>query len=316
MFQAAFKALLASALAASLLASCAGLPGAGAAAGVAETGAAAGAAETAQPTGSPRAANGHSLVGEFRYHQLRSDFLPDDRTLVVYLPPAYGRDPSRRFPVVYLHDGNNVFDRATAFLGREWQVDETAQRLIEAGRIHDIVIVGVYNTPARIFEYTWVPRQGDPPGGGGERYGRLLAEEVKPFVDRTYRTLSGRKDTAVMGSSLGGLVSFYLGRHRGDLFGAVGLVSPSIWWAERAALREVPSLRRDLRIWLDMGTKEGDDPAAGLANARAMRDALIARGYAPGSDLGYFEDVGGTHDEDAWARRVHRPLEFFFGTAR
>lgn len=293
-------ASIALALAGSLAASCAALPGSR------------GAASAAQASGSVAASSEHSLSGEFRYHQLHSDFLPDDRSLIVYLPPEYARETSRRYPVLYMHDGNNIFDRATAFMGREWQVDETAQNLIREGRIRDLVIVGVYNTPGRIFEYTWIPRPEDPPGGGGERYGRLLADEVKPFIDRTYRTLPGRADTAVMGSSLGGLVSFYLGRHRGDTFGAVGLVSPSVWWAERAVLREVPQLRRDLRVWLDMGTKEGQNPVQGLENARALRDALQARGYRQGVDLGYYEDEGGTHDEPAWARRVHRPLEFFF----
>ena len=119
-----------------------------------------------------------------------------------------------------------------------------------------------------------------------------------------------------MGSSLGGLESFYLGRHHGGVFGQIGLVSPSLWWADRAALRETAGLRRDLRIWLDMGTNEGSAANAreNLENARAMRDALQARGYRQGVDLAYFEDEGASHDEGSWARRVHRPLEFFFAS--
>jgi predicted alpha/beta superfamily hydrolase len=260
---------------------------------------------------------GGTLAGDFRYHRVRSGFLTDDRTLIVFLPPSYKTLPAKRYPVLYLHDGNNVFDASTAFMGREWQLDETAGRLIAARKTSEFMMVGVYNTPARLFEYTWVPRSdgSGSPGGGGGKYGRMLTEEIKPFIDQAYRTKPGRTDTAVMGSSLGGLSSFYLGSRMGDAIGKVGCMSPSIWWAGRAILGEVAAVRQDLQIWLDMGTEEGGDDAAhseNLANARKLRDALVGHGYQLGKNLAYLEDEGGTHDEPTWAKRAHRPLEYFF----
>ncbi len=253
-----------------------------------------------------------SLSGAFKYHRIHSEFLPDNRTAIVYLPRSYGAAPDRRYPVVYAHDGNNLFDRDTAFMGREWRLDETLEALTAQGSLPETIVVGVYNTPSRVFEYTWVP-DAERQGGGGERYARLLAEELKPFVDRTYRTQPDRRSTAVLGSSLGGLVSFYLGRHKGDVFGRIGMISPSIWWADRAVLADVPALRQDLRLWLDVGTAEGSAPEENLANARRMRDALVDQGFVVGASLGYFEDPGATHDEGAWSRRVHRPLGFLLG---
>jgi len=273
----------------------------------------AGALASALPGGGFTAAAGPgaggTLAGTFRYHRVHSAFLPDDRTVIVYLPRSYATSPERRYPVIYGHDGNNLFDAATAFMGREWRLDETLEALTAQGRVPEAIAVGVYNTSARLFEYTWVP-DAERRGGGGERHGRLLAEELKPFVDRTYRTLPDRDSTTVLGSSLGGLASFYLGRHRGDSFGRIGMLSPSIWWADRAILADVPALRKDLRLWLDMGTAEGTAPADNVANARRLRDALAEAGYTVGQNLGYLEDPGAAHDEGAWARRAPRVLEF------
>ena len=261
---------------------------------------------------------GHTLTGDIQvFRGFHSQYLPDDRNLIVYLPPDYVSAPTRRYPVLYMQDGQNLFDQATAFLGNEWHLDETAQALIEAGAIQDVIIVGVYNSPSRVFEYTWQrdPSVGD--GGGGREYAQLLTLEIKPFVDRTFRTLADRRHTAIMGSSLGGLISFFLGRYDPAVFGDVGMMSPSIWWDDREVLSEVPALPTDLRIWLDMGTREGEGPQDyldNLADARALEHAIEQRGYQLGRNLGYYEAPGAAHDESAWGKRVYRPLEFFFGT--
>lgn len=261
---------------------------------------------------------GHSLTGDI--HLLagfHSRFLPDDRDLVVYLPPSYATAPARRYPVLYMQDGQNLFDAATAFMGNEWHLDETAQSLIEHGLLQDLIIVGIDNTPRRIFEYTWVPDPTVSGGGGGARYARMVAREIKPLIDRTYRTLPDRDHTAIMGSSLGGLISFFVGRHDPATFGDIGMMSPSIWWDGREVVSEAPHLPTDLKIWLDMGTREGSGPQdyqANLSDARALEAALEKRGYELGRNLGYFEDPGASHDEASWGARVWRPLEFFFGT--
>ncbi len=259
---------------------------------------------------------GHTLTGDIQVIRgFHSRYLPDDRDLIVYLPPGYTASGARRYPVLYMQDGQNLFDAATAFLGNEWHLDETAQRLIEQGAMQGVIIVGIDNSPARIFEYTW---QRDPSvggGGGGKEYAQMLTREIKPLIDRTFRTLPDRRDTAVMGSSLGGLISFFLGRYEPQVFGDIGLMSPSIWWDDREVLSEVPALPTDLRIWLDMGTQEGDGPLDyrdNLADARALEQAIEQRGYQLGSNFGYYEAPGARHDETAWGERVYRPLEFFF----
>jgi predicted alpha/beta superfamily hydrolase len=256
----------------------------------------------------------HTLTGDFRTHaKFHSKFLPTDRDVLVYLPPGYGRETKRRYPVLYLHDGQNLFDGATSFIpGQEWRVDETAQSLIESRAIEPVIIVGIYNTgKERVEEYT---PSADPKykvGGKAELYGRLLVEELKPFIDSHYRTKADAKNTGLGGSSLGGLVTMYLGLHYPNVFGKLAVVSPSVWWDNRRILGDVASFgsNRHARIWLDMGTDEGANAAA---DARTLRDALVSKGWHLDSDLKYFEAQGAKHSETAWAQRVDPILRFLF----
>ena len=259
-----------------------------------------------------------SLTGTFRTHaNFPSRFLAKGRDVLVYLPPGYDApgNRARRYPVLYLHDGQNVFDGATSFLpNREWRVDETAQALIEEKAIEPLLIVAVYNAGAdRNDEYT--PTRGERFGGKADAYGRMLVEELKPFIDRTYRTRKDAANTGLGGSSFGGLVSLYLGLKYPDVFGKLAVVSPSVWWDSRFPLRQVAALAAHppLRIWMDMGTGEGE---RSVADARALRDALVAKGWTPGKDLSYLEAPGAEHNEDAWARRVEPMLRFLFPEAR
>lgn len=260
-----------------------------------------------------------SLSGDIRYHRrFKSAILKNQRDLIVYLPPGYKLNRAKHYPVLYMQDGNNVFDRDTAFAGVEWEADETTQLLISKGYIQEIIIVGIYNTPARIAEYTWTPMllAGKMQGGKGSEYAEFMASELKPFIDRTYRTLTDRDNTAVLGSSLGGLLSIYLGRYHSRTFGKIGMMSPSLWWDNRTALGEVGGLAKDLRIWLDTGTNENPaDPGnTALKNARDLRQALETKGYKVGANLFYYEDSGAEHNERYWAGRFFRPLQYFFGT--
>ena len=231
----------------------------------------------------------------------------------MHLPPGYGTTPDRRYPVMYLHDGQNIFDKATS-VGEEWRVDETADALVAAGRITPAIIVGIYNAgDARLAEYT--PTRDAVKGGGlADRHGRMLVEELKPFIDSEYRTLPGANDTGLGGSSLGGLLALHLALAHPGVFTRIAALSPSIWWDDRVIVRAVEALpaRLPLRIWLDAGTSEG---AETLANARALRDALIAHGWRLGEDLSYLEAAGGEHNEQSWAARVAPMLEFLFPPA-
>jgi predicted alpha/beta superfamily hydrolase len=266
------------------------------------------------------AQEGHTLSGEFRTHKgFHSRYLPNDRDILVNLPPGYEANKNQRYPVLYLHDGQNLFDGATSFIkGAEWRVDETAQALIKSKAIAPVIIVGIYNTGNnRVDEYTPTPDTGHNMGGKADLYGQMIVKELKPFIDTNYRTLTDAENTGLGGSSLGGLVSLHLALKYPEIFGLVAVVSPSVWWDGKAILREVGALtkRPRLRIWLDIGTKEGGNVKADeetAANARLLRDALVAKGWKLGHDLKYFEAEGAEHNERAWAQRVGPILKFLY----
>ncbi len=236
--------------------------------------------------------------------------------MIVYLPPDYNEANSARYPVLYMHDGQNLFDAATAFCNQEWGLDELAESLIRAGMVEPLIIVGIYNAgEKRIVEYTHVrDRRGQ--GGRARRYARFLVEELKPFIDSEYRTLPDTANTGLGGSSLGGLVTLYLGLHYPQLFGKLIVMSPSVWWAHRAILREVRKAQGKFnqKIWLDTGTCEGTAPDACVRNVRDLRDALLKRGWTLGRDLRHVEDEGAGHDEKAWGHRMKDALTFLFSS--
>lgn len=256
-----------------------------------------------------------SRVGTIRRHPAFPARQLAPRDVQVYLPPGYDGAPRRRYPVLYLHDGQNVFDGAEQ--GMEWQVDETAERLISAGRIAPIIIVAVHNTDARMDEYTPTQIERKNPdgtasqrGGKADLYGRFLVEQLRPFIDRTYRTRSGPGETA-----LGGLVSLWLGLEHPKVFGAALAVSPAVRWDDELVLRKIAALPKKprLRLWADIGTREGDDYVAAV---HRLRDTLQKKGWKEGSDLRFVEQEGGQHDEISWASRVEGMLLFLYGTGK
>ena len=225
----------------------------------------------------------------------------------------------QRYPVLYLHDGQNLFDGATSYLpGQEWRVDETAQALIAAGKIEPLIIVGIYNTGKdRADEYTPARDHKYNVGGKADLYGRMLVEEIKPFIDNTYRTLRSARHTGLGGSSLGGIASLYLGLKHQDVFSRLAVVSPTVWFADRQIVHYVGSLpeKPDARVWLDMGTKEGRDSEEAERSVTAVRllqQTLVKKGWKLGEDLQYFEAQGAEHNERAWAARVDSILTFPF----
>jgi predicted alpha/beta superfamily hydrolase len=254
----------------------------------------------------------HTLTGDFRAHEaFHSQHLQSDHTLIVFRPPGYDADQNRRYPVLYLHDGQNIFDKATS-VGEEWRVDETALGLITSGAIEPLIIVGIYNTGEhRIDEYTPTFDQDKKHGGKADLYARMLIEEIKPFIDREYRTRPDAASTGVGGSSLGGLLTMHLAVRHPNIFSRIAALSPSVWWDKKVIVREVAELpgKLPLRIWLDAGTQEG---AEVIADARALRDALVAKGWVVGQDLVYIEAEGAQHNEASWGSRVDSVLKFLF----
>ena len=243
-----------------------------------------------------------------------SEYLPDPRDLIVYVPPGYDEEPDRTYPILYLHDGQNLFDGRTSFVpGRIWQVREQADAAIEAGEVEPLVIVGIYNTgDRRIAEYTH-ERSWQSGGGEADAYGNLITRELMPWIASRYRVRHDRESTGMGGSSLGGLVTLYLGLRHPQILGKLALLSPSVWWNHKSILgylnEHAPQVWERPRVWLDIGDREGQKT---LRDVEHLARRLKANGWRPGVTM-HFERVhGGMHDEASWAVRVQPMLRFLF----
>ena len=264
----------------------------------------------------------HTLTGNIKRHRaFPSRILGNRRDVLVYLPRGYRRSLRLRCPVLYLNDGQNVFDAATSFAGVEWGMDETAERLIRAKLIEPLIIVAVANMGEdRIHEYAPTSgvidakaRRRKRSKGLARQYGQFLIEELKPYIDQKYRTKPGPEFTALGGSSLGGLVTLAIGMLYPQIFRRLMVMSPSIWWDNFAIYRLVDSIseKPPLKIWLDTGTAE-----PGWEQTRELVNRLIEKGWKLQKNLEYMEAQGADHSEAAWAMRVEPALRFLFPRAR
>ncbi len=254
-----------------------------------------------------------AVGGLAHYAAVTSRFLPQPHDVVVCTPPGYEQDTTRRYPVVYLHDGQNVFDEyPMAPFGVQWGVDTTARALAHAQAIEPLILVAIGNGGReRIDEYTPTRDAGHDAGGLADRYGQMLTYEIKPFIDRHYRTKRDAANTGLVGSSLGGLLTLHLGLTHPAVFGKLALMSPSVWWDDRWIVRQLVTAvggRPDLTIWLDVGTHE----SRMLRGSRLLVRVLQRRGWRLGEDLEYEEVEGGLHDERSWGLRIGRVLRFLF----
>ncbi|HEX8436376.1 alpha/beta hydrolase [Archangium sp.] len=233
----------------------------------------------------------------------------NSRTLTIYLPPSYSENPLKRYPVLYAHDGQNLFSASTATYGVEWRMDETANSLIGNGQMDEVIIVGIdHGGSNRIYEYT--PCCDAQYGGGGaDKYELFIRDTVRPYINQNFRTLTTKPNTALIGSSLGGLVSFYIGRRNPTVFGKLAALSSSFWWNNQALTQQVETATTKVAVnfYIDAGTN-GD----GLAETTRMRDALVADGYVQGKDLYYYVAQGAGHNESSWAARLNIPLTYLF----
>ncbi len=264
---------------------------------------------------------GHTVVGNVKLlRDLESPRLGNRRDVLVYLPPSYG-EGSRRYPVLYLHDGQNLFDAATSFAG-EWQVDETMEAMSQEGI--EAIVVGIPNAGvARLDEYS--PFHEPSYGGGlGDHYLSFIIRTVKPLIDADFRTQPGREQTGIMGSSMGGLISLYAFFRHPEIFGFAGAMSPSLWFAHGAIYDFVNSAPfTPGRIYMDAGTREQSSGSSWAkipsrsrryyASVRRMQRSLTKKGYRPRQTLLYVEDKWGRHEEAAWARRLPKAIRFLLG---
>jgi predicted alpha/beta superfamily hydrolase len=286
---------------------------------------AAGAAHAATPE--PTALSGPGITGTLlRYESMPSRHVAP-RNLDVWLPPGYEADGGRRYPVLYMHDGQNLFDPATSYGGVDWGVDETMTRLIEAGEIRPAIIVGIWNTPRRRQEY--MPQRAvrgrvdfNVPGSddsaaediSSDQYLEFMVEELKPFIDAGYRTLPGRSDTLVMGSSMGGLISQYAMSRYPDVYGGAGCISTHWPAGDGIALEDFAAHLPDPdthRYYFDYGTTTLD---SGYEPYQRRADAILRQaGYVEGDNWITLRFEGAEHSEKSWRLRVHRPLVFLIG---
>lgn len=249
-----------------------------------------------------------------------SPHLKSPRHVVTLLPPGYDAADDKRYKVIYMHDGQNLFDPRIAYTGIDWGVDEAMQRGVEKGEYEPAIIVGIWNTAERLLEYS--------PWHDGPKYTKFLLEELMPRVNAEFKVLSGPENTFSMGSSMGGLMSFYLVQNHPDVFGACGCVSSHITWSEQMIewfmgrdpmqADPTPYLLKDVqagatmpagqRLYFDYGTKGLD--AAYEAPHLALRDWLLAQGYVEGENLKMQRFDGDDHNEASWRARVDQQLSF------
>ena len=272
------------------------------------------------PYGAYRKGRPTTVRGDiYVYPDFFSPQLDNRRDILVYLPRSYFRG-RLRYPVVYMHDGQNLFDDHTSFVG-EWHIDESMELLSRESL--EAIIVGIPNMGAdRLKEYGPFP---DPRAEDvrGRAYVAFIADTLKPLIDRDFRTHAQRNRTIVMGSSMGGLISLYAFFARPDVFGAAGVMSPSLWFGQEAIFDYVRTAPFNPgRIYIDMGKGECLDPEARrrfwkrwrvhgpCVDARRLFRLLITKGYKRDTQVRYVEAPGDQHNEAAWARRFPRALRF------
>lgn len=261
----------------------------------------------------------NSEKGKISVKELFSEELQNARKIRIYLPPSYCETETKRYPVLYMHDGQNIFSGAEGIFGGSWEVDLTAERLIRARVIEEIIIVGIDNNSERSDEYCHVAPDKFSAGRmgltdyektknpKGIRYENFLIQTVKPYIDEHFRTLSDRENTALMGSSLGGLVTYFIGLRHPEVFGKLGIISPAFHWLDFNHLLQLSG--QPLKIWVDAGEGEGHY----VENSRKVVRNLLAQGMKAGENLAYYQVPGAIHNETNWRERVHMPLIFLFG---
>lgn len=246
------------------------------------------------------------ITGTVKYHrQFKADSLKP-RDIVVWLPPSYYEKSEKRYPVLYMHDGQNIFDPATSAFGYDWRLDEVADSLIRTGSLQEIIIVGIYNTQDRSREYSHSVL--------GYTYMDFIVSTLKPFIDTEYRTMPGKENTANGGSSLAGLISLMLVWNYPDIFSKAACISPAFKISGFNYVDTVINYsgkKKEINLYIDNG-------GVGLElelqpGVDEMLGALQNKGYELGEDILWYIDLNASHSEAAWAARIWRPLLFFFG---
>jgi len=245
--------------------------------------------------------------------------LNNSRNIRIYLPKSYDKSYEKRYPVLYMHDGQNLFNGSDNTWIASWNMDRTVDKLVAEYKMPEIIVVGIDNNEDRGNEYChfnpqrkYLGRMGSfenqrEKNPKGLLYEKFIIESVKPYIDICFRTLSDRNNTGLMGSSLGGLVTYFIGMHHPDVFGKLGILSPAFHWLDLEQRPEIPT--DSLKVWMDVGEGEGYY----VENSRKILDNLIDMGMKPMTEIAYYQVPMALHSESYWAERIHCPLLYLFG---
>ncbi len=250
--------------------------------------------------------NRDDIIGNVEYlHEFYSVNLKNERDIIIWLPPSY-HFSNKSYPVLYMQDGQNLFNPNTSFIGYDWKADEVVSKLILENLIEEIIIVGIYNTKDRLEEYNYFTDK-------GKKYANFIIRELKPQLDETYRTLTETYSTGIMGSSMGGLISFQLFWNFPHTFGKAACMSNSFWVNDREVFNMVRKINssgyKNNKLYLDCGTEEKEL----LPDFLKMVEILQKKNFQLDKNLFHYLDEGGHHSERDWAKRLHVPLLFLFG---
>jgi predicted alpha/beta superfamily hydrolase len=268
-----------------------------------------------QRWGTPTSAKS-TITGTLKRHeQISSQFLTRSRNINVWLPPGY-EESDKRYPVFYLQDGQNLFDESTAAFGVEWRADECAMELIAKQEISALIIVGIWNTADRMDEYTLTKDEQLGRGGRGLDYIRFIVEELKPLIDRTYRTRTDRESTSIGGSSLGGLIAMYACLENPEAFGNCLAFSPSLGWDQERLLQSLQNGTQwpaNVRLWFSMGTREGrnsESQKQNVTRAKRLHQLLSPDATTIKAPVQFHEFTDASHDEKSWSVQLPIALKF------
>lgn len=229
--------------------------------------------------------------------EIASRYAKEPHSYRLWLPPGYAENTLKQYPVIYMHDGNNLFLPEEAFMGETWQVESTIELMDSLRTMREAIVVGVWPLD-RMKEYT---------KPGYQKYGKFLVEELKPFIDQNYRTLPGPENCAVMGSSLGGVVSFYLAWEYPQVYGMAACMSSTFGYKDDLRQRVTAEPKRSVKFYLDSGV-----PGDNYEVTKDMAELLQRQGYQHGEHMLYFSFPADMHNEKFWAVRSHLPYQFFF----
>lgn len=246
--------------------------------------------------------------------------LNNDRNIYIYLPPSYDLEPDKRYPVLYMQDGQNIFNADTSSSGSSWRIHEVADKLISEGKIRELIIIGIefkertkeyshYSCNKKKVEwkeYVYAHFEYSVEGKG-ELYEDFVINELKPYIDNNFRTLPDKDNTALMGASAGGFVTFNIGMRRPDIFGMLGIISPAFFGMDLDLISSFP--KKPLKLWFQSGEKE---PCL-MDDTKRVVDLMKDKGYIEGEEVIYYQVPDGLHLDKEWGEKAAGPLCFFFG---